>query len=76
MAGAYVTRIDPHYETFADKPIVLVDLSTAPTDIYPFFTLQKPLQIAKKVEFEGRFHPGPTNAGRQVSPPAAGHKLW
>ena len=35
---------------------------------------QKPLQNAKKVESEGRFHPEPTDAGRQVSPPAKGNK--
>ena len=74
MAGAYVTRIDPHYGTQPGKPIVLVGLSTALADIYPFFTLSKPLQNAKKVEFKGRFHPEPTDAGRQVSPPAKGHK--
>lgn len=28
MPGAYVTRIDPHNETLALKPIVLVELST------------------------------------------------
>jgi hypothetical protein len=41
------------------------------TDYLP---TQKALQNAKKVESEGRFHPEPTDAGRQVSPPAAGHK--
>jgi hypothetical protein len=35
---------------------------------------QKPLQNAIKVEFRSRFHPEPTDAGRQVSPPAKGNK--
>ena len=70
LAGAYVTRIGSHCETRAEKPITSVELSTALADIYSFFTLQKPLQIGKKVELVSRFHPEPTYAGRQVSPPA------
>lgn len=30
--------------------------------------------MSEKVEFEGRFHPKPTDAGRQVSPPAEGNE--
>jgi hypothetical protein len=42
-AGAYVTGIDPHYETKPDKPIVLVDLSTVKTRFTLSLPTQKPL---------------------------------
>ena len=41
--GAYVTGFVPHYETFTQKPIVLVDLSTGKTKYSQYSARQKPL---------------------------------
>ena len=53
MPGAYVTGFGPHYGTNPGKPIVLAQLSTAPTEIYRLFTHPKTLTKRQKGRIKG-----------------------
>ena len=61
-------------EQNGQKPLFWLSYPQLKATLTQSLPTQKPLKNAKKVEFKGRFHPEPTDAGRQVSPPAKGHK--
>ena len=61
-------------EQIRENPLFWLSYPQPPRKFTDSLPTQKPLQNAKKVESKGRFHPEPTDAGRQVSPPAKGHK--
>lgn len=61
-------------EHIGQKPLFWLSYPQLKATLTQSLPTQKPLENAKKVEFESRFHPEPTDAGRQVSLPAKGNK--